>query len=246
MPVLRTRFPAVDASFARAATHFGEAAELLDALARIDAGACGERPMSATALRALSPARQANLLRWQLRQMGLSMPDETRLTEALRQLNTCDRDRPLSLALGCGELQVYRDAAWLTPPLPVLPASPVPWLDNASMPWGEGRIEVDESVGEGVALASIEHAECQMRVRWSGCRLALPRRPAKDVRQLGQEAGLPPSVRDRLPILAVNGRAAWMAGVGVATEFACPPGERGLVLRWIRPAAYSASGEAAL
>ena len=78
-----------------AATHFGEAAELLDALAQIDAGACGERPMSAAALRVLAPARQANLLRWQLRRMDLTMPDETRLTEALRQLNTCDPARPL-------------------------------------------------------------------------------------------------------------------------------------------------------
>lgn len=246
MPVLRTRFPAVDAAFARAATHFGEAAELLDALAQIDADACGERPMSATALRALAPTRQANLLRWQLRRMDLNMPDETRLTEALRQLNTCDPARPLSLALGSALLQVYRDQAWLTPPLPALSVAPVPWMPERSLTWGEGRIEASDTVGEGLTRSALAGAVCQMRLRWPGCRLALPGRPGKAVRQLAQELGLPPALRDRLPILVVDGQAAWMAGVGVAAGFACPPGEAGVMLRWVLPAAYSASGEAAL
>jgi len=246
MPVLRTRFPAVDVAFARAATHFGEAAELLDALAQIDAGACGERPMSAAALRVLAPARQANLLRWQLRRMDLTMPDETRLTEALRQLNTCDPARPLSLALGSAVLQVYRDQAWLTPPLPALPPAPAPWAPDQSLAWGEGCIEACDTVGEGLARSALADAVCHMRLRWPGCRLALPGRPGKEVRQLGQELGLPPALRDRLPILVVDGRVAWMAGVGVAAGFACPPGEAGVALHWVLPARYSASGEAAL
>jgi tRNA(Ile)-lysidine synthase len=112
--------------------------------------------------------------------------------------------------------------------------------------WAEGRIEACDTVGEGLARSALAGVACHMRLRWPGCRLALPGRPGKEVRQLGQELGLPPALRDRLPILVVDGQVAWMAGVGVAAGFVCPPGEAGVALRWVLPAVYSASGEAAL
>jgi len=246
MPVLRERFPAVDVAFARAAGHFSEAAHLLDALAQIDAAAVGLRPMASAALRSLDSARQANLIRWQLRQMDLSMPDEARLLEALRQFNACAPDHPLSLSLGSARFEVYRDRAWLTPPLPAVPVEPLPWSPSACLMWGEGYVEVQAATGAGVALAALSDMPCRLRTRWAGCRLQLPGRPGKAVRKLGQECGIAPGLRERLPILEVAGQAAWMAGVGVAEDFVCPPDEAGVVLRWVRPESYSASGEIAL
>ena len=50
--------------------------------------------------------------------------------------------------------------------------------------------------------------------------------------RLLQEAGVPPWLRDNLPLLWVDGRLAWIAGVGVAAEFGCRPEETGLVFGW--------------
>jgi tRNA(Ile)-lysidine synthase len=243
LPLLGERFGAVGATLARAAGHFAEAGQLLDDLARLDAAACGRRPMGAAALRALGPARQANLLRWQLRGMGLQMPDEARLHEALRQLASAGPAHPLCLDMGPAWLHVYRDQAWLTPPLPRLPVAPVDWSAAAPLAWGEGHVEAVPAVGEGVGRAWLDGGGGQVCTRWPGCRLRLPGRPAKGVRQLAQEAGIAPVLRDRLPILRIGGQAAWMAGVGVDAAFACAPGAPGLVLRWVRPVAYSESGE---
>ena len=35
-----------------------------------------------------------------------------------------------------------------------------------------------------------------------------------------------------MPLLWVDGRLAWIAGVGVAAEFRCRPGESGVVPDW--------------
>ena len=51
-------------------------------------------------------------------------------------------------------------------------------------------------------------------------------------RDLAQEAGVPPWLRDDLPLLWVDGRLAWIAGVGVAAEFRCRPGESGVLPDW--------------
>lgn len=245
MPVIRSRFAAADRTLARAAAHFDEAADLLETLAAQDAAACGD-PLSRAALQSLAPARVRNLLRWRLRQLAVSMPDEARLGEAVRQLQSCDAARPLMLPMGSAILHAYRDAAWLTPPLPALPTEPRPW-QAAPLDWGEGCIDAVRVSGAGVDLNKLESAaECVVVARWPGCRVHLPGRPGKAVRQLAQESGLPPVLRDRLPILRVDGKVAWMAGVGIAAGFICPPGAPGVQLRWRVPARYSVSGDTAL
>ena len=42
----------------------------------------------------------------------------------------------------------------------------------------------------------------------------------------------PAWLRDRLPVLWVDGEPAWVGGIGVAAEFACAPGAAGLVPEW--------------
>ncbi len=254
MPVIRSRFPAADRTLARAAAHFDEAASLLDVLAAQDAAACGQplsraaesMAMSRAALRSLESARVRNLLRWRLRQLAVLMPDEARLGEAVRQLQSCDAARPLMLPMGSAVLHAYRDVVWLTPPLPELPTEPLLWR-GTTLKWGEGCIEAVTTCGEGLDLTKLQSAaECVVVARWPGCRVHLPGRPGKAVRQLAQESGLAPVLRDRLPILRVDGDVAWMAGVGVAAGFVCAPGAPGVQLRWRVPARYSVSGDTLL
>jgi len=45
-------------------------------------------------------------------------------------------------------------------------------------------------------------------------------------------AAIPAWLRDRLPVLWVDGEPAWVGGIGVAAEFACAPGAAGLVPEW--------------
>ena len=51
----------------------------------------------------------------------------------------------------------------------------------------------------------------------------------------GRQAGIAPWVRDRLPLLWVDGELAAVAETWVAAAFAAPPNAVGARLRWSRP-----------
>ncbi|MDR0563408.1 MAG: tRNA lysidine(34) synthetase TilS [Azoarcus sp.] len=130
LPAIEARFPAARATLARAAKHFREAADLLDELAKIDGqacqiphqgllsvtGTCGADAAAAcfsrTALLALSPARLANLFRYELRRLGARPPSAARLSEALRQL--CATPAPLTLPLGDFTCFSKRGRVWFS------------------------------------------------------------------------------------------------------------------------------------
>lgn len=245
MPAMSARWPSAALTLARAAANFDEAAGLLDELAVQDATACG-LPWSREVMRGMRAPRLANLLRWRLRALDLPLPDQARLHEAMRQLQSCTHDRPLMLPLGGAFLHAYREVVWLSPTYPELPEDGVPW-QGAATPWGEGVVEAGPVVGAGVSQARLaQAARCEIMARWPGCKVALVGRPRKDVRSLSQGAGLAPVDRDRVPILRVDGEVAWIAGLGVANAFACRAGEPGLQFGWRRPEAYSADGVALL
>ncbi len=107
MPALAERFPGAEANLAAAARRFGEALDLLDALARIDLGARSPAfPLPVEALSSLPEPRARNLLRFLLAGRGVRIPSEERLAEALRQLVTAGDDR--HPAVHFGPHTVYR------------------------------------------------------------------------------------------------------------------------------------------
>ncbi|MDR2209044.1 MAG: tRNA lysidine(34) synthetase TilS [Azoarcus sp.] len=121
LPAIETRFPAARLTLTRCASHFREAAGLLDELAQADAAAaiCENRKegegeaFSRTFLLGLSAARLANLFRWELRRLGLLPPTTARLAEAMRQLRATPG--PLYLPLGDCTCHSRRGRVWLTP-----------------------------------------------------------------------------------------------------------------------------------
>jgi len=103
------RFPAAEASLAQAASHFAEAAGLLDELAAQDwqmvsEGGAARMP----ALRQLSLSRLKNLLRHRLRSLGWQVPVAARLEEFARQLQSAAPDRHPELVLPDGKMRVAR------------------------------------------------------------------------------------------------------------------------------------------
>jgi len=113
LPAIEERFPAARVTLARAAQHFREASGLLDELAAADATACAgvDGALERDALLGLSPARLANLLRWEAWRRGAYAPTAARLAEAVRQLR--DSKRPLCFPLGDAVLRSRQGRVWL-------------------------------------------------------------------------------------------------------------------------------------
>jgi tRNA(Ile)-lysidine synthase len=57
-------------------------------------------------------------------------------------------------------------------------------------------------------------------------------RPSRTLKNLLREAAVPEWDRGRLPLLFRGEAIAWVPGIGVAAEFACPHGAAGVVPAW--------------
>lgn len=243
LPAIEAEFPAAVPALARAAAHFGEASGLLDELAAIDEAACGGASLRRDRLLALSAARAANLLRWQMRRLDAAAPSQARLGEALRQLRAAAADHPLYLPLGEAVCCAYRGEVWLEPAAADLPAVS-DWRGEGVLAWGQGVVRFVAIVGEGVARARLAGAErLRLVPRTEGLKMQLDaRRPRRSFKNLCQEAGIPAWMRARLPMLEVDGSVAWVGGIGVAAAFRCEPGEAGVLPVW-QPASVAQGGE---
>lgn len=244
LPVAERIFPAAVPALARAAENFREADALLDELAALDAAACGGGPWSRSVVLALGAPRLGNLLRWQLRRGGALAPSRARLVEAVRQLHAADADTPLRLVLGTWACCAYRDALWLEPDEAAAPPAARDWRGEATLPWGAGEVVFEPTLGVGLSGARLSGAGAvRLEARRQGMKLRLDwRRPRRSFKNLCQEAAVPAWLRARLPVLWVEGEPAWVAGIGVAAEFACAAGEPGVMPRWRLSGADPARG----
>ena len=102
LPALEAAFPAFRDTFARAAGHAAQASALLLEMAQQDLLLVGSPPQLAP-LRALSRARQANLLRHWLRGAHATTPTTAQLQELLGQLAACStRGHRIYIKVGRG------------------------------------------------------------------------------------------------------------------------------------------------
>jgi tRNA(Ile)-lysidine synthase len=236
LPQLERRFPGCRAALARSSRHLGEAARLLAQLAQTDAaGALEGEALRVAALRRLGPARSRNLLRHLLRARGGAMPPQAALSEALRQAITARRDAGVEVELGDFRMRVHRGLAYLEAAAGPPAELELPWRGEAALllPGGLGRISFRRQRGRGLSLARLEREGPVLRLRSGGEKLRLdPKRPRRTLKNLLQEAGVPPWRRERLPLLYCGGRLAWVPGIGADCDFACAPGEPGVEVTW--------------
>ncbi len=114
LPLLRERFPAVEARIAATAAHAGAAQGLIEQLAALDAGGLAPSfPLPVARLRELEFARGVNLLRAALKAAGLQAPAASRLDEFVRQCRVAAPDRHPALHLAGWSLQVRARQVWL-------------------------------------------------------------------------------------------------------------------------------------
>jgi tRNA(Ile)-lysidine synthase len=235
MPQLEAKFPGAHQALARAASHFAEGALLLDDLAAIDRAALATASgrIGLAGFNALSPPRARNLLRFAWLAAGFRAPDTRWIDEALRQLATAGPLSETCLATSDGELHVYRGELHVVGHYPETPVEPRLWAGELELPWAGGRILLLPMTGSGIRRDQLVAGKVYICSRQGGERLQpVARRPRRSLRNLLQEAAVPPWERVRLPLLWCGERLAWVGGIGVDTGFACIPGEAGLLPVW--------------
>lgn len=239
LPVIERAFPGYRATLARAARHLAEADEVLSELARADARqiALGNK-LPVAGLKRLGAARAKNLLRWLLRQYGAVLPEADRLEEALRQLVHARDDAGVRVVLGACELRRYDGHAYLLPALPDAPAQFRRDWDGKrawTLPELGGTMRFARRQGAGLACARVREQGLSLRLRQGGEKLRLHAKGStRSLKNLLQEARMPPWERERLPLIYCGDTLVAVPGLGVASGWQAGAGNFGWTITWQR------------
>ncbi len=253
LPLIDAHDPAWRTTLARSARHLADAAILLDELAAQDGkGAWQENRLQCERLAELSPARARNLLRYFLAQQQLTMPSEAQLAQIVQQLLHARRDAAVDVRLGQANIRRFAGQAWVvrrTNPPAVAARNarePLPLtFDRAAngdatqkrvqefvLPALSGVMRACVTSGQGVAETRLQHAT--IRLRQGGERFKPDdKRPARSLKYLWQEAGIPPWQRERWPLIYCGGELVCIPGIGVASDWQAQDGEPGWMMEWL-------------
>lgn len=239
MPRLKARWPAATTTLSRSAGHCAAANKALQAFAAQDLRQCrlSAYSLAIPPLIRLPAERQYNLLRAWIEDSGLPMPATHKLERILAEVIPARGDAAPLVSWDGAELRRYRDALWLTPPLP--PAGGdwrASWDAGDTLRLPEGLGELRVSLGQGDIAPerwAAGRREVVFRREGLSCRLR-GRQGSRTLKKLFQELGVPPWLRERVPLLLIDGELAAVGDYCVCAPFA-GSGE-GLALHWHRPA----------
>jgi tRNA(Ile)-lysidine synthase len=201
-PLLEEKFPRWRENLARAARHF--------AGAELDAQA---------------------MLRAYLKGQGLRAPSEAKLVEMLKQLGS----NSAKIAHDGIVFRRYREKIFPMKAKNDSPFKPRAWNGEfrLSLPALGGELRFKRVRGRGIASSSIKGKRLQVRLRSGGERLRPDaRRPSRTLKNLFQEAGVPPWERERMPLLYCGEDLVWVPGLGVDAKFANAGRKAGIAPEW--------------
>jgi tRNA(Ile)-lysidine synthase len=206
--LLESRFPRWRESLARAAGHFAQM--------ELDAKA---------------------LLREFLAAQGLRAPSEARLIEMLKQL-TSGGARTLVEHDGM-RLRVYRGKLSIEAASRIPDFTPLSWNGEKRLPIPPlgGELRLRAARGRGINPELLDGKSCVIRLRSGGEQLQPDaRRPRRALKNLFQEAGVPPWERERTPMLFCGDDLVWVPGLGIDARYQTRAGASGILPQWLRQA----------
>lgn len=242
MPRITARWPEAENSIAQSAAWARAAAEFIDIEAdRALARTRGDNP-STLHLRewlALPAALRDPVLRRWLRALDLPEPTHYQAAELVRQLAEAGEDRQPCVRWPGTEVRRYRDLLHALPPLQLPPFDWVAEFDGADLP-----LPVDlgtlRLVGARPAPTLAPRLHVRFRRGGESLRLASGGR-TRELRDLFQEAGIPPWQRGRLPLVfEPDGALLAVADLWLSEEGARLLGAFGSHLEWTAAKASTA------
>jgi tRNA(Ile)-lysidine synthase len=238
LPELTGRWPGLVAKLCRTSMHMSEAMSLLDERAAEDLQqvVTAERSIiNINALGALSKARQHNLLRYWLRDLGLPVPSQAQMQHVISDvIHAAPGSDPCVKWPGV-ELRAYRRQLYaLSAMSPFMPDRRLAWdMQSVLQIDGVGTLEASMVQGQGLTTALLGQKDICIGFRQGGERIRPARRGHEhELKKLFQEAAVPPWQRERTPILYQGDQVVAVAGLCESESFQAGEGQQGLLLHW--------------
>lgn len=240
LPVLKKRYPSYAKTLLRTSRHLSEASSLLDELAEIDCAYClVSDKLSLENLRTLSYARAKNLLRYYLIQQNIPLPSSVKLEDILRQLLSAQVDRQVHIRFGFAEIRCYKGFVHILSKQ-VWSADPqcceYLWHGESELTLDHGKnskIMFMRMRNQGIDQQKIANERITLRARQGGEHFRPAcNRPRRSLKNLLQEASVPPWQRQTMPLLFCNEQLIWVPGIGIDCEFQVKSNDIGIMPIW--------------
>lgn len=232
LPLLRERWPQLDAAFARSAVLSADAVELLardDALALATAQTLDPCAVSASALLQLDALRRARVLRRWIDQLGFPPLPGEGVAQLETDLLPARADARARFEWRGAVIERWRDllhVQYLQAPLPA----------DWSVEW-DGRGPLPLPGGNVLQLEGATALPTPLRVfaRRGGERITLPgRTQSRTLKNVLQQLGIPPWEREVLPLLSAGDGLVAVADLAYSDEFDAWLRAAGARLHWQR------------
>ncbi len=250
-PSLIQAFPSAETTLSRAASHQGDAAELLNDLAALDAATCVDiGALKLAEFNALSQPRRANLLRYWLDVHAVPTPATHTLHDWLHQLRSDATEQAIQLRVPAAleqdlSVRVYRGRAFVV--RDQARWQPLDWTGETKLALEAGGTAIGTlsfrpHAGAGAIRAQRAGERWRVRTRADGDSLELSARSGHvTLKNIFQNANVPPWQRELWPLLTCNKEIVCVVGIATANAYTVLPSETGLLCEW-KPAWDGLSG----
>lgn len=211
MPLLKSRWPQLTKSMSRSAKNCSEAKNMLAELAENDLKFCenAEGNILITSLNKLNYQRKKNLLRYYLHEKFSESINAKKLEELVTTFLISEEDKNPIIELEKYDIRRFKDRLFVTRKLPSLDAKLIiPWDLNQPL-----KLPVDMGILNPQDFEINENENVTVRFRQGGEKCKPEgRKETHTLKKLFQDWGVPPWVRDRVPLLYVGNELAYVVG----------------------------------
>lgn len=224
VPLLKQRWPAIDKTVARSAKHCADAQVLVDEVAdELFNTAFNPADQTLTISRLtehqLHP-RQLILRHW-FRRLGLKMPAQAKVERILNEVVAAAGHRDPVLSGQGYSIRRYRDKLYC------LKTSAQEAQQDLVWPSGQSSIKVAHeqvlscgTASKGILREQWQKAKVEVRFRRGGEKICLPGRQGHhSLKNLYQEAGIPPWERDAIPLVYLDAALAAVGDLWISAQF---------------------------
>ena len=168
------------------------------------------------------------LLRAYLKEKGLRAPSEAKLVEMLKQLGSKSGE----IGHDGVVFRLYRKKIFVTKKK-TNSFEPRSWNGEARLELPGGELRFRSARGRGIDRGRLKDKALQVRLRSGGERLQPDaRRPRRTLKNLFQEASVPPWERERMPLLFCGEDLVWAPVLGVDAAYQAAKSAAGVLPEW--------------
>lgn len=223
-PLLKQRWPSCPVTVARTARHCADAEIIISELAdeifkQIHSSA--DNTISISRLRSFNNAKQRLAIRHWFLKNNLKMPTQVFVTSLLNQVaDAGENSQPVLPGQGC-RIRRYRDKLYLLKQVEPETKKDIIW------PLGQTTLKIgaDSKLSwmlssTGIPLEQWLNSKIVIKSRCGGEKIKLPGRIGHhSLKNLFQEAGIPPWERENIPLIYLNDKLAAIGDRWISAEF---------------------------